>query len=300
MMIGGLIVTYNPDLKILEKNIKRTMDQVEACVIVDNGSKNADKIKHLGEKLGATLIVLKKNIGIAAAQNKGFESFKLSGFAWVLTLDQDSVIPVNTVRTYLESKKIEDNTTGIITAKYCDPNWTEEQKNALIDDSIQGVNEKKFVISSGNLVRVSAWKRVHGFDEFLFIDMVDYDFDAKLKLAGYKIWQVNGITMGHSVGKTLHSPVLQRVLLLPRSALLADHPAFRQYYIYRNTIIFKKRYPMFEKQGMLILRSIIATRRILVYTSRFSKFKAAWKGIIDGVNYNPKQDKSFQKIIKKI
>lgn len=300
MMIGGLIVTYNPDLKILEKNIKRTMDQVEACVIVDNGSKNADKIKHLGEKLGATLIVLKKNVGIAAAQNIGFEYFEKNNFDWVLTLDQDSLVPKNTISTYLQSKKIRNKTTGIITSRYYDRNWSSSQKKAIMGttDGLLKATQKKFVISSGNLVRVSAWKAVSGFDEFLFIDMVDYDFDAKLVLAGYKIWQINEIVMNHAVGKVLHKPILEKILLLPETGLLADHPAFRQYYIYRNSIIFEKRFPMFGRKRFLILRSFIATRRMFVYKNTLSKFKASWRGIIDGARYDPQKDKVFLKTIE--
>lgn len=300
MKIGSLIVTYNPDIKSLEKNIKNIKEQVEECLVVDNGSENAKFITEISQKNDVAIVNINKNVGIAAAQNVGFEYFKKNNFDWVLTLDQDSLVPQNIISTYLRSEKIRNKTTGIITSRYYDRNWSNSQKKAImgtIDSSLK-VTPKKFVISSGNLVRLSAWKTVSGFDEFLFIDMVDYDFDAKLILAGYKIWQINEVVMNHAVGTVLHKPILEKVLLLPETGLLADHPAFRQYYIYRNSIIFEKRFPMFGRKRFLILRSFIATRRMFVYKNTLSKFKASWRGIIDGARYDPQKDKVFLKTIE--
>lgn len=300
MKIGGLIITYNPSLITLEENIKAAKKQVDTCLIVDNGSNNVDELNSVSLRYDITTVKLHKNVGIAGAQNEGFKYFKLHGFDWVLTLDQDSVIPEDTISEYLRSNKLSDNNTGIVTAKYYDRNWTSVQREALVYAGEQSVIEKKLVISSGNLVRVSAWDKVGGFDEFLFIDMVDYDFDAKLILAGYKIWQANSVTMAHAVGEVIHKPILEKFLLLPESGILADHPVFRQYYIYRNSIIFEKRFPMFGKKKLLILRSFFATRRMLVYENSFSKFKASWQGVVDGIKYNPNKDDQFLRTIKKI
>ena len=45
MIINGGIVTYNPDIEKLKKNISRIAGQVCKLVIADNGSKNIEDIK---------------------------------------------------------------------------------------------------------------------------------------------------------------------------------------------------------------------------------------------------------------
>ncbi|MCI1593403.1 glycosyltransferase [Heyndrickxia oleronia] len=300
MDICAVIVTYNPSIEMLTKNIQATKAQVSNCLLVDNGSSNNTDIVNFADSNNVKLISLKKNKGIAAAQNVGFNWAKNNVFDWVLTLDQDSIIPKNMMEEYMASGKMLETNTGIITGTYFDRKWTQVQKRHLSYQGNDSFSEKKMVISSGNLVKVSAWEKVSGFDESLFIDMVDYDFDAKLVLAGYKIWQINRVKMEHAVGKVIHKPVLEHLLLLPETGLLADHPSFRQYYIYRNTIIFQKRYPMFGEKKFLIIRSILATRRMIVYRNSFPKFIAAWKGIRDGNRYNPNNDVFFKNIMKQI
>lgn len=298
--IGALFVTYNPNLNSLSRNIDAARSQVDQCVVVDNGSSNFFELSKLIRDKEAIIICLKKNMGIASAQNKGFEYFKSNDFNWVLTLDQDSLIPENTIKAYLDSDLMNDPQNAIITIGYYDRNWTDEQKRSLVYQGSDPYIEKRFVISSGNLVRISAWFRVSGFDESLFIDMVDYDFDAKLIVAGFKIWQVNSIIMDHAVGEVIHKPILEKILFLPETGLLADHPAFRQYYIYRNTMIFSKRYPSFAHKKMLTIRSLLSTRRMFVYQGKLKKIIASWKGVFDGARYNPKKDEYFIKTMSRL
>lgn len=292
--IGCVIVTYNPSLEALHDNLLLVKEQVKAIVVVDNGSTNGEKIENMVVETGLIFVSLGENMGIAAAQNRGLSELSKREFEWALTLDQDSKIPEKLVHEYEKSGKMSELSTGIITAGYFDRNWTSKQIKSLTYQGSKPVTKVDFVISSGNLVRISAWRAVKGFDEFLFIDMVDYDFDAKLLLKGYQIWQVNTVSLDHAVGKVIHRPVLEHLLLLPETGLLADHPAFRQYYIYRNTIIFNKRYPMFIHKKFIVLRSFIATRRMLVYSNSLRKLASSWHGIVDGARYKASQDTNFR------
>ncbi len=49
--------------------------------------------------LGVDVIRNKRNLGIAAALNQGVQWAKEQGYAWVLTLDQDSVVMPDIVET---------------------------------------------------------------------------------------------------------------------------------------------------------------------------------------------------------
>ena len=46
-MIGALIVTFNPDLDVLLRNIQAIRQQVNRVLIVDNGSKNINEIRNM-------------------------------------------------------------------------------------------------------------------------------------------------------------------------------------------------------------------------------------------------------------
>lgn len=294
--IAALIVTYNPNIKKLKSNITKIVSQVKYCLIVDNGSKNIQQIMEMVLDVGVQILELGKNFGIAAAQNRGIEQLvRRVGCRWVLTLDQDSAIPSNMIDSYIASQKM-NNQTGIITCAYRDDAWSNQQKGKFLNDN-KNIEKRDFSISSGNLINVAAWKRVGGFDEFLFIDMVDYDFDAKLILAGYKNWQINSVIMSHKIGKVVHHPILERALFLSDAGRLSDHVAFRQYYIYRNDIIFYKRYTMIFNRKFIGLKAFLATRRLLLFPNSYRKIISAWKGIHMGIKYKPKMDDKFQQFM---
>lgn len=306
--IGGVIVTYNPNIELLKKNISSVYNQLDRIIVVDNGSNNVDVFKpeiiknDFESKL--TLKELKSNLGIAKAQNIGVKELYLDKYEWALILDQDTVMPKDAVTNYSSTSQFLEAKTAILSARYIDKNWNEAQKAELFagSDSSNRVVPVKMVIASGNLVRISAWKFVGGFDEWLFIDQVDFDFNAKLLLSGYNIWRVNSVIMNHEVGATLVHPVLSKFLLLSNKAVFSDHSAFRQFYILRNRIIFAKRYPMFRRKSHLQIISIIfSVRKIIGYSSpRMAKLRNAIKGIGAGLKYHPDNDLEFQSFLSKV
>ncbi|NBA11172.1 glycosyltransferase [Weissella confusa] len=298
--IGALIVTFNPDMDRLDQNITAVKDQVETIVIVDNGSINIKEIEEKANFYNLDVIHLHNERGIAGAQNKGMQYLRDLGVGWSLTLDQDSVMPVDAVEKFINSNAFTRKETGLIAAQYDDPNWTEEQRNDKLDNSGRQEIQKKMVIASGNLVKVSAWEKVQGYDEWMFIDQVDFDFNAKLLLAGYEIWQINTVVMTHEVGAVIQRPCLSTLLLFPKKAIFADHSSFREYYIQRNTIVYSKRYPEFRRHKLQTLVSIVQSRRILVYSDPLPKILAAWRGIVDGFLYSAKKDTKFQSFRKMV
>lgn len=58
MIINGGIVTYNPDIEKLKKNISRIAGQVCKLVIADNGSKNIEDIKRLAAAFENVSVIL--------------------------------------------------------------------------------------------------------------------------------------------------------------------------------------------------------------------------------------------------
>lgn len=302
-LIGALIVTYNPEIKTLLVNIQAIVSQVDYVLIIDNGSANANLFQKKVERIGSetiSIIYLKQNRGIGAAQNVGMNKFEHMGYDWVVTLDQDTVMPDKAVRSFLSCPKVENHRTGILAPQYIDRNWSKAQRKQFVKPVNQLV-ERDHVISSGNFIKVAAWRAVGGFDEFLFIDFVDDDFDMKLKIRGYKIWEITSIKMMHSIGEVIHRPILATILFYKKSTVLYDHSPAREFFLQRNRIIMDKRYASkkIHKYIPEIIISIIHLRSILIYSApRFSKLMAGIKGIIQGMHYKVNGDKQFQLFLK--
>lgn len=304
-MIGSVIITYNPDISTFSHNIKLQLNQVEKIVVVDNGSKNLGVIKenirqNFNNQEKISWICLKKNKGIAFAQNKGIEFLKNLGYEWALTMDQDTAIPENMVFSFIKSKAFKIKSTAIIAPQFDDISWNSNQRRERVQNNKDSISVDK-VIASGNLVRISAWNDVGGFDNMLFIDQVDFDFDAKLKLLGYTIWQLNSVIIKHSLGETTHKPIRTKLLGFSKATVVTNHSAFREYYINRNAFIYVKRYPEFRWKKHFLLAKMLQNRIYLLYDGpRIPKLRAMIRGMYDGIKYDPKKDKQFMAFRKRI
>src|SRR5437016_4565785 len=62
--------------------------------------------------------------------------------------------------------------------------------------------ETEHLITSGSIINLAA--RTGGFDEHLFIDMVDIEYCYKSIAAGYKIIQFKNILLEHRLGTTVY------------------------------------------------------------------------------------------------
>lgn len=289
--IEGVIITYNPNIPLLKKNITAVQRNLDKdYMVIDNGSRNVDDIRSIvGE---SHLIRLGSNLGIGTAQNVGFICAIERGYRWVLLLDQDSILPFNLVSSTIATKEFNDSNTGIIGVPF--------SKN---ESSNQGLVKKDFVIASGSLINVSAWRKVGRFDDKLFIDYVDFDFDARLKSAGFECYENTDLMMEHQLGVTIIAPIFGRLMHLKKfHGEFSDHSPQRLFYYYKNSIIVRKRYPNYFRDGKHpVWTNLKRSREILIF-KRPKIRKIIWGifGIICGAFYNPDKDIKFQKTMQKL
>lgn len=283
--LSAVIITYNPDLQILIENISIIQPQVDKVVIIDNGSENRDCI--IKSVRDIDIISLKTNSGIAKALNVGIEYVQKLGYKWVFTLDQDSILPENVAHDF--SKFINSNNmkdVGILAPRIFDRGWDKQQEE-IENRSIKGdyqIIERS--ITSGNLVNVLAWETVEGFDEDLFIDWVDFDFNKRLELQGFSIIQINSVIMNHEIGVGIHPKMLHRVLLYSKNRKFYDHSSIRQYYFYRNKVIYFRRYEKSMKKVRILFFVVLSTREAFLYSKpKMRKFCSAIKGLKDGFQF---------------
>ena len=202
--ICAVIVSYNPD-GIIIKNVNALLPQVDRCFVVDNGSAGNEVIQKLKTMSNVVVKCLGYNTGIAHALNEGLDYCVANNYPLILTMDQDTVLnPDCATNLLVAMEKYDAYSVGI--------NW----------DSTTGKDEEvNYLITSGNLVNVTAAKNIGGFDEKLFIDSVDFDFSLRLKDAGFKIIKVASAGAKHNLGEEQKTGYL-------------THSVQRYYYIYRN------------------------------------------------------------------
>lgn len=191
---------------------------------------------------------------------------------WVLTLDQDSVIPPKLIATY--ETCISSKTAQIA----C--NFIESQTGNLIYNNDVAFMEVTRCITSGTMVSVEAWKSVGGYDEGLFLDYVDYDISMKFKRKGYSIIRCNQIYMQHELGNSER----HHFLFIP--VRVTGYSPMRKYYIARNIIIYIRRYCGIKDSFLEILRLVrVLAYELLYEKEKGEKTKSIFRGIYDGIKY---------------
>lgn len=279
MDVSAGIVLFNPDIKRLKENIDAVIVQCTRLYLVDNGSGNIDEVKGLLNQYNQSKISIlwnRENQGIAKALNQLTSAAQKEGFDWILTLDQDSVVPSNIVGEF--EKYINNSSVGILCPIICDRNKDEEIK---INEDCTEIDE---CITSGSLLNIKAWSEIGGFDERMFIDGVDFDICYRLRQRGYKIYCIHSVVLLHELGH------IEYHRFLFWKVLVKNHSVFRKYYIARNIIYVAKK----RKSVLLAIKGILQEVKllgiVLLYeTDKKSKSISIIKGIRDGAMLNTKR-----------
>lgn len=194
--IAAGIVLYNPDdMQRVKSCIERVQQEISHVYIFDNST-----ISHPLDFSGSvTYLSEKRNCGIAYALNQIMAEAKNAGFEWVITMDQDSILPLGMIKSFrerLESAKKDG--VAILCPQVIDKRRTymkaeESEEEVYID----------MCITSASCTSVEIWEKVGKFDEWLFIDLVDNEFCKRVTSSGYKILQMKKWVLDQEFGKII-------------------------------------------------------------------------------------------------
>lgn len=291
--ILATIVTYNPDIDILSKNILSLKENVDGLIVVDNNSDNIEQIDqalqdHFYNKCHC-LVRNNVNKGIGHALNQSLYYANQHGYTWMLTLDQDSICSVGYIA---EMQKHIDGNVGIICPAQCvDIGWA---KLNDVDNALNKIvcNIKRIVIkccydkniylpiTSGALMNVDALNHVGGYDEDMFIDGIDFDVDLKLQKVGCTIVECDTATLHHSLGYP------QQKTFMGVSITASGHSPKRIYYMNRNAWRLLRRYLSFAPRWCIgnIVRSIVYAVKNAIVLGKYKAYGIALlRGVYDGV-----------------
>lgn len=284
-MIISISISFNPDLKILNKQLHALKNQVDSMIIIDNGSRKIiiNELKFICQKFNVNLIVLGYNSGIAHAQNIGINQAINLEAAMILMLDQDSE-PMPEMVSILKDKLTAsskaaaagpssiDQRTGKISS-FVLPNGT-QFKITKDSDFI----EVGFLISSGTLIKVEALKDIGPMLAEWFIDHIDTEWCFRARSKGWQLLGVPNAVLSHRLGDS----IIRFWWLRMRN--IATHSPLRDYYIFRNTILLmKKSYVPGKWKVHFALRLFQFLVFFLIFTkNKIKRLKMMLYGTIDG------------------
>lgn len=249
MKIFASIITYNPDIIRLSCLIESLISQVDKLIIVDNCSTNAGQIEDIlvqYRQLYVNKITVKyneKNKGIAYALNQSLYYCNRHNCNWLLTMDQDSIVPKGFINRYIPYCK---ESVGQLCCNFVNKNTPDLKVEKMSPLTIPvGVKEaEKYnvyaCITSGSLNNVNACLKVGGFLSKLFIDYVDYDISLKLFQNGYDNILINDNFIEHNFGDAVD----KRFFLLKYTDY--NFSPKRLFYKSRNAIYMINHYPSYK------------------------------------------------------
>jgi len=282
------IVLYNPDIKRLKENLDAVCGQVERVYCYNNGLQNAGEINALLNTYGNIRVIgTGTNVGIATALNELTKEAEKDNIEWILTLDQDSVVCDGMVEALASFKNEKD------VAIICPAIEDIRRKNETLAVAQNTIDDVEFCITSGSFMNIQKTLEIGGFDEWLFIGLVDNEICYRIKLNGYRIIRNNVMILNHELGNLtpsrlenvylrlgnlLHSETIKKL-----SYKRAVSP-MRLYYATRNMIYLKKRYANYMSTAMWNKMLIKNSLSSIVRGGGGDVLRAIYAGIIDGAS----------------
>ena len=300
--ICGGIVTFNPEIRKLEENIKILTVQVDTLVIIDNASVNINDVEVLVASFSNTKLIKNNiNYGIAKALNQILEYAIKERYAWYLTMDQDSICCIDMIEKYIDAYEHEKDKPAVLCPFVLNNNKISLDEYKRMDlPKIEDVSEPTACISSASLNSVLVAKSIGGYKEELFIDCVDIEFNIRLLYSGNKIIRVNSAYMFQTMGKAKYVPFLGGMYHLTKKEnfkRLRYTPVYndmRLYYIARNSKFIFDRYGEIAGKRMrpkwMIMQYIYYLLTYPLSRNRIKMLKSLRQGIKDAKKIGGKDD----------
>ena len=287
--VCAVMVTYDPEPGF-EQNLRSLLPQVGKLIIVDNRSSSAahSLIQQTASTHGVEVIWNEQNLGIAGALNRGIEhALDMCEYRWIATFDQDSHVPPDYVRAIFESYSMCPfrDKVAIIGGTYVSPvsPAMECPAEAMSGRNGSGFREVKTLMTSGSVLKSSAFSECGRFDQSLFMDCVDHEFCLRLRRHGFKVIQSKQALLAHQPG----SPTSHRILW--KRVTTTNHSASRRYYNAHNRLLVYRRY--LTSEPLWAIRDVFGwfqdmVKVVLLEHNRTEKLLSVAKGAWDAMR-NP-------------
>lgn len=268
--VVAVVPGYQPVVSEITSLVSSLVGSGVAVLIVDDGSADASYLSACAD-LGASVIHHSANEGIARSLNDGLGFARAAGATWLLTVDQDTVLPDGYFPSLLSfahprAGVIGAETIGDASGDLRYP--TREVAGHLVTDE---------VFQTGSLWRVDALAPLGGFDESLGIDAVDAEACLKMREAGFAVVLARGVRLAHRYGAGVP------VQLLGRSVVATGHSPARRETMVRNRVrLFPREFRQSPTHALRTLRrvGVNVLLGVTVEDDRWAKAKGSLRGLL--------------------
>jgi rhamnosyltransferase len=277
--VVSVVPTYRPTESVTAL-VTALAEQVAVVVSDDASPCTADPILRSLESLPAVTVMRHQhNVGIARGLNDGVAAALIAGATWLLTVDQDTVLPagyvdaLTSVATSLVSSGV---SLGAIGAQVI----AEASGSMTYPTRIEGgavVTEE--IIQTGSLWSVAALAEFGGFDESLGIDAVDAAACLRLRERGMVVAVAPGLSLSHSIGAA------RSISMFGRSVMVTGHSPERRTTMLRNRLrLFPAEFKQSPTHAFRTLRrvGVNQTLGLFVENGRWAKAKGTIRGLTPG------------------
>ena len=271
----AVVPTFRPDSGALLDLLEVLAAQAEVIVADDASPCTSDRVLADVAALGIPVLRHARNAGIARSLNDGLRHAQATGAAWLLTVDQDTVISVDHVARLLAVARAVSRSVrvGAVAAGRIDDAAGPLAYPVTVVDAVPTTQE---VIQTGTLWCVTALEAIGGFDEYLGIDAVDAAACVRLRASDYSLVLAPDVAIAHQVGAS------REVSVLGRTVMATGHSPERRTTIVRNRLRLAPE--EFQQDPVHALRTLrrVAMGTLLSVTvedNRWAKAKASFRGL---------------------
>jgi rhamnosyltransferase len=276
--VSAVVVTFHPRTEYLHSFVK-IRAQVDHLVVVDNGSAE-DRLRELrlaSRESNFQLIENGRNLGIAAALNRGIREAQHEGCHWVALFDQDSVVTNGLIESLIADFKEfqKDKKIMQIVPRYFDPETGIERPVSVFQDG--GIF---LTCTSGSLFSMEAFEMCGLFREELFIYCIDDDYSLRIRKKGFFIGESRNAVLLHRSGHPTSRQVFGRVISTKNY-----RPEVRYYYA-RNKVWILRSYALtFPRLIVPTLREFVTIPIKIAFMEKNSwkKITLFVRGLVDGI-----------------
>jgi rhamnosyltransferase len=223
--IAGVVVLYHPAQDVAN-NIRSYLGDLARLYLVDNSPVPSDSI------LAAFAVddrisyhSNQENLGVAAALNLAAAKAVEEGYRFLLTMDQDSCAESGMVGILRDCLVSAGESVAMVVPFLV----TRQDELPAVKESVEEIG---VAMTSGSLLKLSAYKAVGPFREDFFIDFVDVEYCLRLRKQRFTIIRDNYALLHHAVGDKIGIPGLR----------VTSHIPVRTYYKTRNRMLVWKLY----------------------------------------------------------
>ena len=200
---------------LLGQNFDRDTDHAEVGVVIFDNTENDragrdEPQDNIGcDQFNIVYVKSNANVGVSGAYNHALERAAAAHYQWIITLDQDSVLPANYLRDTIRNISSHGNDASIGAflprvvdgGKQISPIYFACKYIRRTYNGPEGASDNRdvYAVNSGAALRTSSLMQCGGYSSLFWLDKSDYYIFDKLRGVGKSVYVAPNITISHSL-----------------------------------------------------------------------------------------------------